>query len=95
MEKDEILRWLREKDEARLEELWRRADGVRQACVGDEVHLRGLVEISNYCVRQCRYCGINACSQGITRYRMNRQEIIECIHEIVRFGYGSVVMQSG
>ncbi len=95
MEKDEILRWLREKDEARLEELWVRADGVRRACVGDEVHLRGLVEISNYCVRQCRYCGINACSQGITRYRMNRQEIIECIHEIVRFGYGSVVMQSG
>jgi biotin synthase len=95
MDHDEILRWLREKDETRLEELWNRADAVRHAGVGDEVHLRGLIEISNYCERQCRYCGINACSQGISRYRMNREEIIECIREIVRLGYGSVVMQAG
>jgi biotin synthase len=95
MDYDEILRWLREKDETRLEELWKRADALRHAGVGDEVHLRGLIEISNYCVRQCRYCGINACSQGISRYRMNREEIIECVREIVRLGYGSVVMQAG
>jgi biotin synthase len=95
MEKDEMLRWLRESDAGRLEELWKCADEVRRANVGDEVHLRGLVEISNYCVRQCRYCGINACSRGITRYRMNRAETIGCIQDIVRFGYGSVVIQSG
>ncbi len=95
MQRDEILHWLKETDEARLEELWARADAVRKERVGDEVHLRGLIEIGNYCVRQCAYCGINACSQGITRYRMATEEILACAREAHRLGYGSVVMQAG
>jgi biotin synthase len=95
IDRAEILHWLREMDESRLEELWERADSTRRAFVGDEVHLRGLIEISNYCVRHCCYCGINACSSGITRYRMNRDEIICSALEAARLGYGSIVMQSG
>jgi len=95
MQRSEILSWLREKDEGRLEELWAQADATRKANVGDEVHLRGLIEIGNYCVRQCAYCGINACSQGITRYRMKPEEILECARVAHRLGYGSVVMQAG
>ena len=91
----EILHWLQETDEARLEELWARADELRRLNVGDEVHLRGLIEISNHCVRQCAYCGINACAQGITRYRMRPEEILACAREAHRLGYGSVVMQAG
>ena len=26
--------------------------------VGGDVHLRGLIEISNHCVRLCGYCGL-------------------------------------
>ena len=48
---------LRERDEAAFEVLWARADDVRRERVGDAVHLRGLIEISNYCVRKCVYCG--------------------------------------
>jgi len=95
MDRSEILQWLRETDETRLETLWKQADEVRAAQVGDEVHLRGLIEISNYCVRQCAYCGINACSSGVTRYRMKREEILECAREAKRLDYGSVVMQAG
>ena len=95
MKRDEILHWLLETDEARLEPLWAEADAVRAQEVGPEVHLRGLIEISNYCVRQCLYCGINACSKGVTRYRMTRDEIMECALEADRLGYGSVVMQAG
>jgi biotin synthase len=95
MKRDEILSWLQEHDEQRLEQLWARADAVRAREVGPQVHLRGLIEISNYCVRECRYCGINACSQGVTRYRMKREEILDCAREAHRLGYGSVVMQAG
>jgi biotin synthase len=95
MQRDEILTWLKETDEVRLQELWDRADAVRKANVGEEVHLRGLIEISNFCVRQCAYCGINACSEGITRYRMEPAEILECARVAHRLGYGSVVMQAG
>ncbi len=53
MDPSRILDWLLEDDPARLEELWRQADAVRREHVGDEVHLRGLIEISNHCVRRC------------------------------------------
>ena len=95
MNRSEILDWLKEEREERLEELWRRADAVRRENVGDEVHLRGLVELSNCCVRQCAYCGIRADNRKIQRYRMTEAEIMECVGQAVEFGYGTVVMQSG
>ena len=95
MDRSEILSWLKENDPVRLETLWQRADAVRAENVGDEVHLRGLIEISNHCIRQCAYCGINARSKDIQRYRMNLDEIMECARESKRLGYGSVVMQAG
>jgi biotin synthase len=91
----DIVAWLREMDPAVLEALWRRADAVRAAHVGDEVHLRGLIEISNHCVRLCLYCGIRACAPGITRYRMTADEILACAREAARLGYGTAVMQAG
>ena len=95
MKKDEILSWLKTEDESRLEELWRRADSVRRENVGDEVHLRGLVELSNICARDCGYCGIRAGNTGVRRYRMDEDEILECARLAVRFGYGTLVLQSG
>ena len=83
MKRDEIVAWLRENNEARLAELWRRADDVRQRHVGGEVHLRGLIEFSNYCVRLCAYCGLRAPNAGLTRYRMSADEILACARQAV------------
>ncbi|HQE74854.1 MAG TPA: [FeFe] hydrogenase H-cluster radical SAM maturase HydE [Candidatus Hydrogenedentes bacterium] len=91
----DILAWLREEDSARLEKLWALADDTRRAHVGDEVHLRGLVEISNHCIRDCGYCGLRADNRGIARYRMTSEEILGCAADAVRYGYGTVVMQAG
>ncbi len=95
MNRGEILAWLKEGDRERLEELWRRADKVRRETVGDEVHLRGLIEISNYCIRQCAYCGIRLGNKKLDRYRMTEQEIMACVEEAEQYGYGTVVLQSG
>lgn len=95
MEHKEIIRWLRENDPQVLEELWTRADDVRKQNVGDQVHLRGLIEIGNYCIRQCGYCGLNASRKDIERYRMTRDEILGCVSEAVEYGYGTVVIQAG
>jgi biotin synthase len=92
---EEIVGWLRETDPARLEDLWRWADEVRHRYVGGDVHLRGLVEFSNYCVRLCAYCGLRAPNGGITRYRMTADEILACVRQAVSFGYGTLVLQSG
>ena len=95
MNRREILEWLREEDPARLEDLWRRADSVRRAAVGDAVHLRGLVEISNTCARDCWYCGLRVSNRDLPRYRLSADEILSCARQAVAYGYGTVVLQSG
>ena len=95
MQRSEIINWLRETDPGRLEDLWRLADRTRRENVGDEVHLRGLVELSNHCVRLCGYCGLRAANAGLQRYRMSDDEILLCAHQAIEFGYGTVVLQSG
>jgi biotin synthase len=95
MNEKEIIDWLREEDEQKLEALWREANETRIAHVGDQVHLRGLIEISNICTRRCGYCGISADNRQIARYRMTEEEIMDCVHKAVGFGYGTVVMQAG
>jgi len=95
LDKSGILRWLRETDPSRLLELWRQADAVRQANVGAAVHLRGLIEISNICRRQCAYCGIRAGNAALPRYRMPADEVLACARLADKLGYGTVVIQGG
>lgn len=95
MKREELLGWLREKDPKRLEHLFREADFVRRQHVGDGVHLRGLIEISNHCVRKCAYCGLRICNEGLVRYRMTESEIMGCVYTAWRLGCGTVVLQSG
>lgn len=95
MTRDEIIAWLKEDNQARLSTLWRRADTVRQENVGGEVHLRGLLEISNHCVRLCAYCGLRAPNTELIRYRMSPEEIVACAKQAAQLGYGTVVIQSG
>jgi len=92
---DQIVAWLREENPGRLAELWQRADQTRQEFVGGDVHLRGLVEISNHCVRLCAYCGLRAPNDGLRRYRMSEHEVMQAAGQAVSFGYGTVVLQSG
>lgn len=95
MTREEILQWLREDDSSALEDLWRLADAVRSRCVGDEVHLRGLVEFSNRCARKCTYCGLRVDNTHLRRYRMSAEEIVGCARKAVDLGYGTLVLQSG
>lgn len=93
--KADLLEWLRESRPARLQDLYEWADSVRKEHVGDAVHLRGLIEISSHCARQCMYCGLRQANRALTRYRMTRVEILNCALQAERLGYGTVVMQAG
>ncbi len=95
LDKSDLLGWLRENNPERLMELWRVADETRRRHVGDAVHLRGLIEISNFCVRQCAYCGLRSGNRNLARYRMSADEIFEAAQAAVKFGYGTVVLQAG
>ena len=95
MQPHTVQAWIDERDPLRLERLWQEADAARRAHVGDDVHLRGLIEISNICVRHCHYCGLRAPNAGVRRYRMTADEIVACVRLADELGYGTVVLQSG
>lgn len=76
-------------------ELFNAADRVRQKYVGNQVHLRGLIEFSNICKRNCMYCGLRRENDNIERYRIEPDEIIELAKKAVGYGYRTLVMQSG
>lgn len=76
-------------------EVYARADEVRQAVLGSDVHLRGLIEFSNYCRNDCMYCGIRRGNRSVTRYHMDDDELVETARRAVEIGFRTIVMQSG
>ncbi|HBT76303.1 MAG TPA: [FeFe] hydrogenase H-cluster radical SAM maturase HydE [Planctomycetaceae bacterium] len=93
--RQKILSRLRENDPEKLQSLWNEADAVRRRNVGDAVHLRGLIELSNCCRRDCLYCGVRIGNRNPRRYRLEDGEVLEAARKAVAFGYGSLVIQSG
>lgn len=93
LNKDEIIRLL--EDNSCSEDLFNAADRMRKKYVGDEVHLRGLIEFSNICKRNCLYCGLRTSNSNVKRYRLTPDEIIELAKKAVDYGYKTIVMQSG
>src|SRR5690606_20380155 len=66
-------------DDAQIAELFAFADNVRKKYVGDEIFLRGIVEFSNECNNTCLYCGLNRNNRNLTRYSLDKKQILECI----------------
>lgn len=83
------------KDDSNNDWLFSLADKTREEYVGDEVHLRGLIEFSNICKRQCKYCGLRCEDKFIDRYRISKENIISYAEHAVNMGYKTIVLQSG
>ena len=92
LSKPEIIR-LRE-DNSINEELFQSADKIRKQFVGDEIHLRALIEFSNICSRNCFYCGVRAENKNIERYRLTPDKIIQLAENALKTGYKTIVLQA-
>ena len=68
------------------------ADG---GCIPKKVFLRGLIEVSNKCRKNCSYCGIRSCNAQVQRYELTDEQIISEAEFALHAGYGSVVLQGG
>ena len=93
MNKQEIIDIL--SDNSKNDWLFKEADRVRRENVGDEIHLRALVEFSNICKRQCFYCGLRSPNKEVERYRLSKEEILFSAKKAVDLGYKTIVLQSG
>ncbi len=77
------------------DELLAEANLVRQTHYGKAVFLRGLIEISSYCVQNCYYCGLRHANKSIKRYRLTREEILSCCELGAALGFHTFVLQGG
>ncbi|HPN84132.1 MAG TPA: hypothetical protein PK821_02240 [Victivallales bacterium] len=92
---DDILDMLRITDADELRELFSIADKVRREQVGNKVYLRGLIEISNICTKNCLYCGIRRDAVNVSRYTMTFEQVLDCVEKARSLGMSSLVIQSG
>ena len=92
MEKKELVKLLALEN---FNPIYERADQIRRENVGDTVHIRAIIEFSNLCRRQCRYCGLNSTNKNVIRYRMSPEEILDTAGQAVNAGYRTIVLQSG
>lgn len=72
-----------------------KAAAARKAVYGNDVYVRGLIEISNICQNDCLYCGIRHSNKRCSRYRLSEQEILSCCEEGYALGFRTFVMQGG
>lgn len=91
--KKEIIDLL--KDDSQNEWLFSLADKIRKEYVGDEVHLRGLIEFSNICKCTCKYCGLRYENSEVDRYRISTPSILSTAKKACAAGYKTIVLQSG
>ncbi len=73
----------------------RTAAEIRDAECGRRMVLRGLVEFSSACANDCRYCGLNRNNGNAERYRLTKEEILECAEMIAESNIRTIVLQSG
>lgn len=67
----------------------------RKKVYGTDIYIRGLIEVSNICKNDCYYCGIRCSNKNCERYRLTKDDILECAAEGYKLGFRTFVMQGG
>lgn len=75
--------------------LFAQARQVREEHYGKDVYIRGLIEFTNYCKNDCYYCGIRKSNSNASRYRLTKEDILECCLHGYELGFRTFVLQGG
>jgi len=78
-----------------LAKLFQYADQAKCHVVGSQIYLRGIIEFSNICNKNCYYCGIRKDNSTVTRFQMPEEEIVDITLQAYGDGIGSILLQSG
>ncbi len=92
--KSEALQLIREGAEYK-DKLFALAQRAAQQSFGRNIFVRGLIEFTNYCKNDCYYCGIRRSNKNAARYRLTRDEILECCRAGYALGFRTFVLQGG
>lgn len=62
---------------------------------GGAVFVRALIEVSSCCRNNCLYCGLRRSNSLAVRYRLSKEQILECCNRAARYGFNTFVLQGG
>ncbi len=61
----------------------------------NKIYIRGLIEFTNICKQNCLYCGLRAENGNASRYRLTKEDIMECCRMGYELGFRTFVLQGG
>ncbi len=94
--KDEYIELLYKWDDPLVMELLQKeALRLRELHYSNKIFVRGLIEFTNYCKNDCYYCGIRRSNKNAGRYRLTKEEILECCSYGYELGFRTFVLQGG
>lgn len=93
--REELLFLLDNINESSKELLISKAHETRMKHYGNKVFMRGLIELTSYCKKDCLYCGLRRSNKNADRYRLTLEEVLECVRKGDALGYKTFVLQGG
>ncbi len=95
LSREEILILLSEITPPDREYLRERAQLTARKHFNNKIYTRGLIEFTNYCKNDCYYCGIRKSNHEVCRYRLTKDEILDCCKSGYDLGFRTFVLQGG
>lgn len=89
----ELLHLYQDPDAVRL--LREEAVRIQKKYFENKIYTRGLIEFTNYCRNDCYYCGIRRSNRNASRYRLTKEEILQCCENGYELGFRTFVLQGG
>ena len=81
--------------ESDLKVLFKKATEIKHSVTSTDVYLRGLIEISNICTKNCYYCGIRSGNTKKTEFKLSSDEILKYAKISYDNKILSLVLQAG
>ena len=93
--KSELMYLLENISDTELEILRKKAQRISLNRFGNKVYIRGLIEFSSVCKNDCYYCGLRRSNHNAVRYRLSKEQILDCCKTGYSLGFRTFVLQGG
>ena len=95
LEKEQLVQLLSSYSDKDLEFAQELARQTALKHFGNKIYIRGLIEFTNICKQNCLYCGLRAENGKVSRYRLTKEDIMECCRMGYELGFRTFVLQGG
>lgn len=82
-------------DERLRTHLFETSQFIARQNFGKKIYIRGLIELTNHCQRDCFYCGLRCSNKNVERYRLSKETVLNCCKEGYKLGFRTFVLQGG